>query len=137
MWEQRFHDSPRTSQIYNSLLTSPPDGHPHMILRITSTGYRFKGQHYEHHYWLRFRHHLLPTTEEEVACECGVLLEDTEHVLLHCPLTHRHRHQLLFTQGTLDSLKEVFDHPTRCLGLLHFLETTRTCVKPRAIWEPG
>ncbi|KAH9980509.1 hypothetical protein BJV74DRAFT_104398 [Russula compacta] len=129
-----------------------------MILQIASTGYRFKGQHYEHHvpqdiqstlfrlatghaftgeYRLRFRHHLLPATEEEVSCECGALPEDTEHVLLHCPLTHRHRHQLLFTQGTLDSLKKVFDHPTRCLGLLRFLETTRTCVKPWAIWEPG
>ena len=38
------------------------------------------------------------------------LRTDTEHVLLHCSLTHHHRRHHLFTQGPLDS---VFDHPMR------------------------
>lgn len=32
-----------------------------------------------------------PATEEDTACACGAVPEDTEHVLLHCPLTHDQR----------------------------------------------
>jgi hypothetical protein len=42
-WEQCFYDTPHTSQVYDSALTSPPDGRPHMILRMASTGIRIKG----------------------------------------------------------------------------------------------
>jgi hypothetical protein len=48
------------------------------------------------------------------------------------PLIHH-----LFTKGPIDSLRKVFDHPMRCLGLLRYLEATRVCVKPRTTWEPG
>lgn len=157
-WEQRFYNSPRTSQIYNSMLTSPPDGRLPLILQIASSGYHLKGKTYEHHvprdiqstlfrlatghaftgaYRLRFRHEHLSPAQEEVACECGATPEDTEHVLLDCPLTHQHRSQVLPIQGPLDSLREIFDDPTRCLGHLRFLEATRVCVKPRTTWEPG
>jgi len=152
-------DHPRSSQAYDSALTSPPDGRPHTILRLASTGIQIKGHKYVHHvsrdiqstlfrlitghaftgaYRLKFkRPNLPPATENEAACACGAVPEDTEHVLLHCPLTHHHRRRHLSTLGPLDSLRKVFDHPMRCLGLLRFLETTRVCVKPRTIWEPG
>jgi hypothetical protein len=68
---------------------------------------------------------------------CGAVPEDTEHVLLHCPLTHHQRCHFLPMQGPLDSLRKGFDHPPRCLGLLRFLEATRVCIKPRTVWEPG
>jgi hypothetical protein len=158
-WEKRFYDTHHTSQAYDSTLTSPPDGRPHTILRIASTGIRVKGTKYVHHiprdiqstlfrlitghaftgaYRLKFkRSNLPPATEEEVACACGAVPEDTEHVLLHCPLTHHHRRHHLFADGPIDSLRKVFDHPMRCLGLLRFLEASRACVKPRAAWEPG
>jgi hypothetical protein len=32
-----------------------------------------------------------PATEEDTTCACGAVPEDTEHVLLHCPLTHDQR----------------------------------------------
>ena len=158
-WEQRFYNTPHSSQAYDSALTSPPDGRPHTILRIASTGIQSKRNKYVHHvprdiqstlfrlitghaftgaYRLRFKHlNLPPATEEEVACACGAVPEDTEHVLLHCPLTHHHRRRHLFATGPIDSLRKVFDHPVRCLGLLRFLEATRVFVKPRTTWEPG
>jgi hypothetical protein len=48
-WGQRFYDTPRSSQAYDSALTSPPDGRPHTILRMASTGIRIKGNKYVHH----------------------------------------------------------------------------------------
>src|SRR6266852_8322865 len=60
----------------------------------------------------------------------------TQNVLLHCPLTHRHRCRHLFTVGPIDLLRKVFDHPLHCLGLLRFLEDTRVCIKPQTVWEP-
>ncbi|KAN0118903.1 hypothetical protein V8E52_004675 [Russula decolorans] len=126
---------------------------------MASTGIRIKGEKFVHHipralqstlfrlitghaftgaYRLKFkRPNLPPATEEEIACACGAVPEDTEHVLLHCPLTRHHRRRHLFTKGPIDSLRKVFDHPLRCLGLLRFLEATRVCVKPRTTWEPG
>ena len=92
-----------------------------------------KGQKYAHHvprdvqstllrlitghafiYLLEFKcPNLPPATEREVACVCSAVPEDTEHVLLHCPLTHHRRHRHLFTQGLP---RKVFDHPMRCLN---------------------
>ena len=37
------------SQAYESMLTNPPDGLPHTILRLASTGIRIKGQKYTYH----------------------------------------------------------------------------------------
>ena len=42
-WDQRFYDTPYTPQAYDSALTSPPDGRPHTVLRMASTGIRIKG----------------------------------------------------------------------------------------------
>ena len=158
-WEQRYQESPRLSQAYNSALVTPPDGQLHTILRIASTGIRSKGRTFSHRvpreiqstlirlitghaftgaYRLKFhRKNLPPATEEEVACACGAVPEDTEHVLLHCPLTHNQRLRHLSADGLPDSLRKLFDSPKRCLGLLHFLEETRVCAKPRHAWEPG
>jgi hypothetical protein len=117
---------------------------PSTMLRVmASTGIRIKGKKYVHHiprdvqstlfhlitghaftgaYRLKFkRPNLPPAMEEEVACACGAVPKDTEHVLLHCLLTHHHRCRLLFTNGPIDSLRKVFDHPMRCLGPPHAL----------------
>jgi hypothetical protein len=158
-WEKRYQESPRTTQAYNSALVTPPDGRAHTILRIASTGIRSKGRTFSHRvsreiqstltrlitghafigaYRIKFRRrNLPPATEEEVACVCGAVPEDTEHVLLHCPITHDQRLQHLSSDGLPDSLRKLFDSPKRCLGLLRFLEETRVCVKPRSAWEPG
>jgi hypothetical protein len=153
-------ESPRQSQAYNSALVTPPDGQAHTILRIASTGIRSKGRTLSHRvsrtvqstltrlitghafigaYRLRFRRKSLPpATEEEVACACGAVPEDTEHVLLHCPLTHDQRLRHLSADGVPpDSLRKLFDSPERCLGLLRFLDETRICARPRSAWEPG
>jgi len=158
-WEKRYQESPRLSQSYNSALVNPPDGRVHAILRIASKGLRRKGHTYSHRvprdiqstlirlitghaftgaYRIKFqRKNLPPATEGEVACACGAVPEDTEHVLLHCPLTHEQRLRHLSSDGLPDSLRKLFDSPKRCLGLLRFLEETRVCVKPRSAWEPG
>jgi hypothetical protein len=158
-WEQCYQESPRHSQAYDSALVTPPDGRVHMIFRIASTVLRKNGHTFLHRvprtvqstltclitghaftgaYRIKFRHkNLPPATEEEVACACGAVPEDTEHVLLHCPLTHEQRLRHLSTDGLLDSLRKLFDSPGRCLGLLRFLEETRVCAKPRNAWEPG
>ncbi len=152
-WEQHYQESPRRSQVYNSALVTPPDGQVHMIFRIASTGLKRKGHTFSHRvprtvqstltrlitghaftgaYRLKFQQtNLPPATEEEVACACGAVPEDTEHVLLHCPLTHDQRLRHLSTDGLPDSLRKLFDSPRRCLGLLRFLEETRVCAKPR------
>ena len=157
-WEQKYYESPRHSQAYNSALVTPPDGRAHMILRIASKGLRRKGRTFLHRvpravqstltrlitghafigaYRLKFQQkNRPPATEEEVACACGAVPEDTEHVLLHCPLTHEQRQRHLAEDGLPDSLRKIFDSPRRCLGLLRFLEETRICAKPRIAWEP-
>jgi hypothetical protein len=158
-WEQRYQENPRRSQAYDSALVAPPDGRAHMIFRIASTGLRKKGHTLSHRvpreiqstltrlitghaftgaYRIKFpRKNLPPSTEEDVACACGAVPEDTEHVLLHCPLTHDQRLCHLSADGLPDSLRKLFDSPKRCLGLLRFLEETRVCAKPRRVWEPG
>jgi len=150
-WGELYRVNPRQSQAYNSALTNPPDGQAHTILRIASTGIKRKGQTLSHRvsretqatlirlitghaflgaYRLRFqRKNLPPATEEEVACACGAVPEDTEHVLLHCPLTHDQCMRHLSADGQPDSLRKIFDSPKRCLGLLRFLEETCVCAK--------
>jgi hypothetical protein len=97
------------------------------------TGHAFTGA-----YRIKFqRKNLPPAMEEEVACACGAVPEDTEHVLLHCPLTHNQRLRHLSADRVPDSLRKLFDSPRQCLGLLRFLEETRICAKPRSAWEPG
>jgi len=158
-WERQYYDNPRRSQAYDSALTTPPDGRMHLILRIASTGVQAKGQVFSQRvsreiqstltrlitghaftgaYHLMFKHKNLPlATEEEIACVCGAVPEDTEHVLLHCPLTHEQRLRHLSEDGAPDSLRKLFDSPKHCIGLLRFLAETRVCVKPRVTWEPG
>ena len=86
-----------------------PDRRAHTILRIASKGLRRKGHVYSLRvprlvqstlmhlitghafvgdYCLKFQRKNLPPTTEEVTCACRAVPEDTEHVLLHCPLTH-------------------------------------------------
>ncbi|KAH9954747.1 hypothetical protein BJV74DRAFT_874569 [Russula compacta] len=79
-----------------------------MLLQIASSGYHTKDQPYKHHvprdiqstlfrlatghafigsYQLCFRLEHPSPEQVEVACECGAVPEDPEHILLHCPLT--------------------------------------------------
>jgi hypothetical protein len=48
-WEQRYQESSRQSQAYNSALVTPPDGRVHPILRIASKGLPRKGHNFSHH----------------------------------------------------------------------------------------
>ena len=158
-WERQYQTSLRQSQAYDSALIAPPDGRAHLVLRIASTGVQRKGQTYFHQvprevqsmltqlitghaftgaYHLKFqRKNLPPATEEEVACACGVVPKDMEHVLLHCPLTHDQQLRHLSEGGPPDLLRKIFDSPKHCLGLLQFLEETHVCAKPQIAWEPG
>jgi hypothetical protein len=164
-WEQCYYESPCQSQAYNSALTTAPDGRAHMILRIASrpsTGVQIKGQAYSYRvpcevqsiltrliightftgtYRLKFKHKNIPAAaaeEEDVACACGAVPEDTEHVLFHCPLTHDQHPCHLSTGGLPDSLWKLFDSPKCCvLGLLQILEEKWVCAKPRTTWDPG
>ena len=43
----------------------------------------------------------------------------------------------LSTDGLPDSLRNLFDGPKRCLGLLRFLKETHICARLRTAWEPG
>src|SRR6266852_8917485 len=53
--------------------------------------YRTRRHTFTGAYHLKFPRKNLPqAAEEDVACTCGAIPEDTEHVLLHCPLTHEH-----------------------------------------------
>ena len=59
-------------------------------------------------YRLKFKQkNLPPSSEEDVACACGAAPEDTEHVLLHCPLTHDQCLRHLSTDRLPDSLRKL------------------------------
>jgi hypothetical protein len=128
----RLHRAPEKWTYFLTLRSMHSSIYRSTLTRLI-TGHAFTGA-----YRIKFRHkNLPPATEEEVACACGAVPEDTEHVLLHCPLTHEQRLRHLSTDGLPDSLRKLFDSPGRCLGLLRFLEETRVCAKPRNAWEPG
>jgi hypothetical protein len=63
-----------------------------------NTGHAFTGA-----YRPKFKN-LPPATEDDFACICGAVPEDTEHVHLHCPLTHDQRLRHLSIDGMPDSL---------------------------------
>jgi hypothetical protein len=42
----------------------------------------------------------------------------------------------LMSNGRTWSLKQLLETPKRVQLLLRFLEETRACNKPRAVWEP-
>ena len=123
-WEQQFYENPRQSQAYNSALTTPPDGRAHLILRIASTGVKIKGQVYSQRvsrgtqstlirlitghaftgaYRLKFKHrNLPPATEEEIACACGAVPEDT--VSTSSSTAHSHTNSAYVTCPTTGCL---------------------------------
>ena len=145
--------------MYNSVLVTPPEGRAHLILWITSMGVQRNRRTYLHQvsceiqstlirlitghvfigaYRIKFQcKNLPPAMKDEVACACGAVPEDTEHVLLYCLLTHNQRLCHLSEGGLPDPLRKIFDSPRRCMGLLRFLKEARVCMKPRIAWEPG
>jgi hypothetical protein len=145
-WAERWHQAPRSSLAYKIALTRPPDGRPHPTFlarqeavkfsRLTLctlyrviTGHAFTGS-----YMQRF---LPQHTREQVACPCGEPVQTIEHVLLDCPIHTAARRKHLTASGRPRNLSQLFNHPSRVLTLLRFMEETGACAKPRTVWEPG
>jgi Reverse transcriptase (RNA-dependent DNA polymerase) len=162
-WAERYNQGPHTSMVYRTALTSPPDGRTHHTFQLkkhthplttgnTTTGpnaerpkatfsrlthstfYRFiTGHAFTGEYTQRF---FPQHTPEQVACQCGETLQTIEHVIMHCPLFDTARRRHLMSNGRTWSLKQLLETPKRVQELLRFLEETRACNKPRAVWEP-
>ena len=160
-WATKWHQAPRTSLVYTTVLRTPPDGrmhhtfqpkrvrgkgperpptgeteNPDKFSRLNhSTLYRFMTGHaFTGEYTQRF----YPLhTQDQIACPCGEPLQTTEHVLLHCPLHSAARRELFTANGRLRTLPQLFDKSERVLKTLLFLKETGACAKPRATWEPG
>jgi hypothetical protein len=76
-------------------------------------------------------------TPEQVACPCGEPVQTVEHVLLICPLHADSRHRHLTNNGRpRGGLQQLFRTPERVLDVLHFLDETGACAKPRGELEP-
>ena len=162
-WAERYNRGPHTSLVYRTALTSPPDGKTHHTFQLkkyphppttgnTTTGpnaegpkdtfsrlthstfYRFiTGHAFTGEYTRRF----FPLhTPEQVACQCGETVQTIEHVTMHCQLFDNARRRHLMSNGRTWSLKQLLETPKRVQLLLRFLEETRACNKPRAVWEP-
>jgi hypothetical protein len=101
-WADKWHRSPHTSKAYQTALTMPPDGEPHLTLHLAHTRnspneentvkfsrlthttlYRFiTGHAFTGEYTKRF---FPQHTPEQIACQCGEPLQTVEHVLFQCP----------------------------------------------------
>jgi ribonuclease HI len=145
-WADRWHKAPRTSLIYRTALTKPPDGRTHPTFkpdqptvkfsrRTSCTLYRLATGHaFTGDYTRRFfsRH-----TQEQVACPCGEPIQTVEHLLLECPNFTAARQKHLTANGRLRNLSQLFNHPKRVSALLSFLQETGAGSRPRTEWEPG
>jgi hypothetical protein len=161
----RWHESPRTSLSYRTALTRPPDRKPHPTFLWTttqqaagmprhlascrptrptakpsfsrqtiSTLYRITTGHtFVSEYTQRFyRQH----TPDQIACQCGKRVQTIEYVLMDCLRYDNARCKHLTVNGRLRNIPQMFSNPERVHLLLHFLEETGACAKPRAVWEP-
>ncbi len=153
-WAERWHQSPHTSKAYQTALLLPPDGKPHHTFlmpnsqttaddetqtkfsRLThSTLFRFiTGHAFTGEYTQRFFENHTP---DQLTCQCGETLQTIEHVLFQCPLFTAARRKHLTVNGRPRSFPQLLKNPKRVQMLLRFLEETRACNKPRAVWEPG
>jgi hypothetical protein len=152
-WADKWHQSPLTSKAYQTALTTPPDGKPHITFHVTkdqdkregtqakfsrlthSTLYRFiTGHAFTGEYTQRF---FSKHTPEQIACQCGERLQSVDHVLFQCPLFTDVRRKHLSSNSRLRSFPQLLKNPKRIQSLLRFLEETRACNKPQAEWEPG
>jgi hypothetical protein len=68
--------------------------------------------------------------------QCGAPLQTIEHVIMQCPLFTAARLKHLTFNGHTRSFQQLLETPKRVQELLRFLEETRACNKPRAVWEP-
>jgi len=127
---------PTTPQTMGNMYTSPNIDRPKaMFSRLThSTFYRFiTGHAFTREYTQRF---FPQHTPEQVACHCGELVQMVEHVLMHCPLFIATCGRHLMSNGRTQSFQQLLETPKHIQGLLQFLEETRACNKPQAVWEP-
>jgi len=151
-WTEEWHISPHTSKVYQTALTTPPDGKTHHTFHVThparpeeeptdkfsrlthSTFYRIiTGHAFTREYTQCF---FAKHTPEQIACQCGEPLQTVEHVLFRCPLFTATRRCHLTVNGRPRSFPQLLENPERVQSLLRFLEETRACNKPRAEWEP-
>jgi hypothetical protein len=136
---------------YRTALTSPPDRRTHHTFqpkkplhplttgntttgpnaegpkakfsRLThSTFYRFiTGRAFTGEYTQRF---FPQHTPDQVACQCGEILQTIEHVIMHCHLFDTVRCRHLMSNGRIWSLKQLLETPKRVQMLLRFLDNT-------------
>jgi hypothetical protein len=152
-WAESWHQAPRTSLAYRTILTRPPDGRPHPSFhaekspgdprarkvkcprRVRSNFYRLiTGHAFIGEYTQRF---FPQHTQEQVACPCGEPVQTVEHVLLRCPTYTAARLKHLTAHGRPNNLAQLFVNPKRVVEVLSFLEETGACDRPREAWDPG
>jgi hypothetical protein len=162
-WTEWYNQAPHTSMAYHTALTTPPDGKTHHTFqpkhpatplttgnmttgpdgrgpkakfsRLThSTFYRFiTGHAFTGEYTQRF---FPQHTPDQVACQCDAPLQTIEHVIMHCPLFTAACCKHLMPDGRTQRFQQLLETPKRVQELLQFLEESRACNKPRAVWEP-
>ncbi|KAI0278377.1 hypothetical protein BC826DRAFT_927094 [Russula brevipes] len=76
-------------------------------------------------------------TPEQIACPCGEPIQTIEHVLMVCPLHNAAQHKHLMIGGRVQNFNQLFKHKQSVQAILHFLEESGACAKPRIIWDPG
>jgi hypothetical protein len=136
-WADRWHKAPRTSLIYRTVLTKPPDGQVHPTFKLDqstvkfshktscmlyclATGHAFTGEYTRCFYSCH--------TQEQVACPCGKPTQTVEHLLLDCPKYNVARQKHLTAKNNF---------PKRVSTLLCFLQATGASSTLRTEWEPG
>ena len=155
-WAENWHQMPRSSNVYQTALTKPPDGKTHHTFHVPhpnnngaightntvkfscsthSTLYRFiTGHAFTREYTQRFfRQH----TQEQIACQCGKPLQTIKHILLNCPQYTAACRRHLTVSGRPRSIPQLLENSERVQTLLQFLEETGACKRPWAEWEPG
>ncbi|KAI9451292.1 hypothetical protein F5148DRAFT_986616 [Russula earlei] len=76
-------------------------------------------------------------TPAQITCQCGKPIQTVKHVLLSCPLFDDVRRRHLSAGSRPRNLAQLFNHPERAKGMLHFLKETKACLKLRETWDPG
>jgi hypothetical protein len=140
------HRTPHNSLVYRTVLTKPPDGRAHPILRTGWNAVKFSRKTLCTLYRIITGHAFIGSytqgsysqhTPEQIACPCGEPVQTVEHVLLDCPLHIAARRKHLTANGRPRNLPQLFDHPECITSTLRFLEETGVCAQPRVEWEPG
>ena len=153
-WAERWHRLPHTSKAYRTALTTPPDGKPHHTFHLAHTRDSSKGDNavkfsrlthstlYRlitgHAFTGEYTQRFFPQhTPDQIACQCGEPLQTADHILFKCTNFADARRRHLTVNGRPRTFPQLLETPKRAQSLLRFLEETRACSKPRAVWNPG